>query len=344
MRKLASIQRVVSVEPIEGADSIEKITILGWQLVSRKDEFKVGELCVFFEVDSLLPDRPEFEFLRDKKFRIKTIRLRGQISQGIAFPISILPEGTPIEEELDVTELLGVEKWEAPEYNPMSSGLGKSQKLKDFPSFIPKTDETRIQAVPRVLVDSVGMKCYITEKNEGSSITCYLKDNEFFVCSRTVTKKDLETCHFWKAARNEQAEEKMRAWAAEHPDMPNFAIQGELIGPGVQGNIYKLDDYAIRVFNVFDIDKHRFLDFVDFKRVCSELGFTTVPILDEDFVITEDTTVQSLVELATRKSVLNDKTWAEGIVVRPLVETTHRKLGRFSFKIINPEYLLKSGR
>jgi len=114
LRKLASIQKIRALTPIEGADAIEMATVLGWQLVVKKGEFQAGGLCVYCEIDSILPARPEFEFLKPRGMRIKTIRLRGQISQGICFPLSILPEGSPIEEGADVTEILGIAKWEMP--------------------------------------------------------------------------------------------------------------------------------------------------------------------------------------------------------------------------------------
>jgi RNA ligase (TIGR02306 family) len=110
MRKLASIQSIKALDPIEGADAIEKATVLGWQLVVKKGEFSVGDLCVYSEIDSLMPDRPEFEFLRPRGMSIKTIRLRGQVSQGICFPLSILPSGTVVEEDTDCTEILGITK------------------------------------------------------------------------------------------------------------------------------------------------------------------------------------------------------------------------------------------
>src|SRR5512133_220514 len=112
MRKLASIQRIASLSPIIGADKIEKATVLGWELVVKKDEFRVGDLCVYVEIDSILPDKPFFEFMRDRKFRVKTIKLRGQVSQGICFPLSIVPKGGDRYEDADVTEALGITKYD----------------------------------------------------------------------------------------------------------------------------------------------------------------------------------------------------------------------------------------
>jgi len=139
MRKLASIQRIKNLEPIAGADAIEKATVLGWQLVVKKGEFAIGDLCVYCEIDSRLPDRPEFEFLKARGMRIRTVRLRGQISQGICFPLSILPVYTDVQEDTDVTELLDITKYEPP-IPAQLAGVAKGL----FPSFIPKTDETRV--------------------------------------------------------------------------------------------------------------------------------------------------------------------------------------------------------
>ena len=108
-RKLASIQRIKVLEPIANADAIERATVLGWQLVVKKGEFAVGDLCVYCEIDALLPERPEF--LRPRKFLIRTVRLRGQISQGICFPLDILPAGTLVAEGADVTGALGIVKY-----------------------------------------------------------------------------------------------------------------------------------------------------------------------------------------------------------------------------------------
>lgn len=100
MRKLAHVEKIASIQPIDGADRIEVATVLGWQVVVKKDEFKVGDLCIYIEIDSVLPEIEDFEFLRDKKFRIKTQKLRGQISQGLILPLDALNNfGKLIKEE-----------------------------------------------------------------------------------------------------------------------------------------------------------------------------------------------------------------------------------------------------
>jgi RNA ligase (TIGR02306 family) len=199
MRKLASIQMVNAIEPIPNADAIEKIRVLGWWVVVKKGEHQPGDKIVYCEIDSLLPERPEFEFLRPSSFkpaqtdtttgdvilppgfRIKTVRLRGQVSQGICFPISILPPCAPTDAGADVTDLLGVLKWEP----PLPVGMGGKVKGQ-FPGFLSKTDETRVQVLEPVLHRHRGKTFYVTEKLDGTSFTAFLRQGEFGICSRNL--------------------------------------------------------------------------------------------------------------------------------------------------------------
>jgi RNA ligase (TIGR02306 family) len=326
MRTLASIQRIKALAPIAGADAIEKATVLGWQLVVKKDEFLVGDLAVYCEIDCLLPDRPEFEFLKARGMRIRTIRLRGEISQGICFPLSILPPSTQIVEGADVTEVLGVEKYEPP--IPASlSGIMKG----GFPSFIPKTDETRVQVLQDLLDKYAGTTCYVTEKLDGSSVTYFLHDGEFGVCSRNLELLESAENSLWKVARVLQIEEKLRARGG------NVALQGEIVGEGIQGNLYKLRGQQVFFFNAFDIDGYRYLDFEAFEALMAALQLQSVPILDRAYTLVSD--IPALVKLGTGHSTLY-KVEREGVVIRPLTEQRDL-IGRVSFKAINPEFLLK---
>lgn len=336
-RKLASIQRIKSLEPIEGADKIEKAIVLGWALVVKKGEFKVSDACVYIEIDSLLPEKEEFEFLRPRGFRIKTVRLRKQVSQGIAFPLSILPYGkdkTDLGNDLynegeDVTEVLGVKKYVA----PIPANL--SGKVKGtFPSFIPKTDETRIQTVPDVLIRHRGKRFYMTEKLDGSSMTVYLRDGEFSVCSRNRELYEDEKNSLWRVARELKLEEKLRKIGK------NIALQGELIGNGIQKNKYKLKGMDFRIFNVFDIDAHRYLDYEEMADfVTIDLELQTVPFLGTWSLV--DQTVDDLVQVSKGFSELERSQIREGLVFRSLREERDEELGRLSFKVINPDFLLK---
>ena len=344
-RKLATIQRISKLESIPNADKIEVAHVLGWKAVVEKGKHKEGELVIYFEVDSFLPIREGFEFLRKacyKKladgtegFRLRTIRLRGQISQGLVMPISILPPGTVNPEEgLDITNLIGITLYQP----PIPACLAGEVKGK-FPSWIPKTDETRVQVLQPILTKYKGTKCYITEKIDGSSVTFYLKDGEFGVCSRNLDLKETPGNAYWQAARDLKVEEKLRALGK------NIAIQGELFGHGIQDNPLKIEGRTVKFFSVFDIDKYQYLDYEDFYRlILGVLDLDIVPILDNEFILTDN--IDELIKIATGISVLAPVP-REGIVIRPLKEIIDLQMSeltmsnaRVTFKAVNPEYLL----
>ena len=354
-RKLASIQKIVSIVPIENADKIVCATVLGWKCVTQKsNNFKPGDLVVYFEIDSLVPYTPWSSFLwepgkTEGKKKIKTIRLRGQVSQGLILPVNdvldtgycgseecpiiMVPGGSiSLEEGVDLTELLGIEKWE-PHVPAQLQGICKST----FPSWIPKTDETRIQAWPWILNELRGKVVVGTEKLDGSSMTVFVKNEEFGVCSRNMELVESEGNSFWSVARALDLEKKLKSLNR------NISFQGELIGPGVQGNKYKLSALTMRVFNIFDIDKFEHLDQKELEELCKQLDIPIAPVVA--LVELEDKVdVDWLVALtSSMKSNLNSDVLREGIVFRPLIKVVHPKYGRVSFKVINPEFLLKYG-
>jgi RNA ligase (TIGR02306 family) len=331
-RKLASIQRIANIKPIPNADAIEVATVLGWKCVVKKGDFSPGDLVVYIEYDSLLPEREEFEFMRPHKFRIKTVKLRKQISQGLCFPLSILPTdilgpSNTLSEGDDVSDLLGIVKYEP----PLKGDPGV--KKGNFPTFIKKTDETRIQAVPRLLERQAGRVLYVTEKLDGSSITIYVKDGKVGVCSRNMELKDVEGNKFWDTVKQYKLVEKLLA------ANKNVALQGELIGEGIQKNKYKLEGQEIRLFNAFGIDDYIRLDLSDLKSLAKYCGVETVPILEERFTLQH--TVDELVEYSVGFSELCPGVQREGVVIRSNGETIDDELGDLSFKVINPKFLLK---
>lgn len=335
MRKLASIQKIKSLEAIEGADAIEKAVVLGWQLVVKKGEFQVGDLAVYCEIDSLMPEMPMFEFLKTRKMRIRTVKLRGQVSQGICFPLDILPTSFEITEDADCTEVLGIVKYEP----PMPANLQGIAKGR-FPSFIPKTDETRVQVLQHILDKYKGDKCYITEKLDGSSATYFIKDGEFGVCSRNLELLEDEENSFWAVARLLDIENKLRSVGT------NIAIQGELIGEGIQSNKLRQKAQKLFIFNAFDIDKYEYYNFSELKTLTEKLDLSMVPVLNDNYFLEND--IDTIVKMATIRSTMAADVWAEGIVIRPYAEKTEALLanddyinGRVSFKAINPEFLLK---
>lgn len=367
MRELAYIQKIGSLSPIPGADAIEKAEVLGWELVVKKGEFQVGDLCVYCEIDSILPELPCFEFLRARKFRVKTVKLRGQISQGIAFPLSILRQVDPtfsgsLAVGRDVTELLGIIKHDPEalldvEHNQVKKpwltrklnflkwklfGI-KPVKKGNFPSDIPKTDETRVQKMAHALAERQGSLVYITEKCEGTSATfvsrrggnwlaqLLKRDGSFQICSRNKvvfnSQSNKEAPHFlYDVAVKYDLHNKMKALGR------NFAIQGEVMGPKIQGNLYKLPELELRVFGVFDIDAQEYLDYQVMQNIIEKLGLTSVPVLQTNAELIND--VKYWVEYSKGKSKINPNVLREGVVIRSMYEN-------FSFKSINPEYLLK---
>lgn len=350
MRKLASIQAVNAVEPILNADAIEKIRVLGWWVVSKKGEHQPSDKLVYFEIDSLLPERAEFEFLRASSFkpvqtdasgatilpagfRIKTVKLRGQVSQGICFPLSILPPGAPTEEGADVTELLGVFKWEA----PIPVGMGGRAKG-GFPGFLPKTDETRVQILETVLQRHRGKTFYLTEKLDGASFTAFLREGEFGICSRNLWMDETdESSVLVRVAKGLKVEEKLRV--ARERLGHDVAIQAEVIGPGIQRNKYGLKEVTLRVFNVLNVDAYRLIDHQTKLAALAVMGLEAVPQLG---TLVLNHTVDELVALSEGMSVLNAQVQREGVVLRPLAEEYDEDIGgRLSFKAINPKFLLK---
>jgi len=352
-RKLASIQEISSLESIEGADKIARATVLGWELVVLKDEFEVGSKCVYCEVDSILPEKPEFEFLRSKKFRIKTIRLRGQISQGICFPLSVLPTGGYNVGD-DVTKVLGVRKYdpqaeaERKEMERMSS-VHKNRLAKYFmrypwyrrlifkpqrlprPSFVKKTDEDRIQLFPHICEEEKGTQFFATEKLDGTSASYFVVKKGFRyrygICSRNfqIIKKDNV---YWRVS-NKLGIDKILKQLMKLYGVDMVLIQGEIIGPKVQGNKYKLDELSFYVFNL----KVGHIWYTDPLSIRDLLGanFNVVPGVDDAYVLPE--TIPQAVETATGRSTLADVP-REGIVIRNPEK-------HISFKIINPKFLLK---
>ncbi|MBY0528273.1 MAG: RNA ligase (ATP) [Gemmataceae bacterium] len=349
MRKLVSIQTVNTVEPIPNADAIEKVRVLGWWVVVKKGDFRAGDRVVYCEIDSLLPERPEFEFLRSSSFkpaqtddvgavlqpagfRIRTVKLRGQVSQGICFPLSILPPGAPSDEGADVTDVLGVRKWDPP-------SMAMNGRVKGgFPSFLPKTDETRVQVLESVLDRHRGKTFYVTEKLDGTSFSAFLRDGVFGICSRNLWMDETdETNVLARVARRLKLEEKLRAVQERRGFQP--AIQAEVIGPGIQRNKYALKEVTLRVFNVMDLDAYRLVDHAAMLDVLHELELEGVPQLG---TLVLGHTVDALVAFAEGVSVLNPNVQREGVVLRPLAEEHDEDVGgRLSFKVINPKFLLK---
>lgn len=333
-RKLAHIETIAEILPHTNADSLEIARVLGWTCVVLKGQFQAGQQIVFIEPDAILPEgKPEWEFMRNKGFRIKTIRLRGVVSQGLVFPLSILDGEAelphpPHEIGDDVTVLLGITKYE-PYVPAQLAGTVKG----NFPSFLHKTDELRLQGVPGILYRHQNKKFYVTEKLDGSSMTVYFKDGDFGVCSRNLDLTETEGNSYWKIARELDLESKLKLYGH------NLSLQGELVGQGVQKNKYGLSNLRFFLFNIFNIDTAEYLPYAEFVTLAALLGLETVPVISTDYVLSE--TVDEMVAFSKGKSVLTKTAEREGLVFRPLIEEWDEDTGRLSFKVINPDFLLK---
>jgi RNA ligase (TIGR02306 family) len=344
-RKLASIQTISSLSPIEGADRIEVAQVLGWQVVVKKGDFEVGENVIYLEVDSILPFKDWSEFLKDKNkpekpIRLRTIRLRGQRSQGLVIPVTALLEHGleplelagdmfPYEIGDDITDIIGVKKYEAPV--PANCG---GTIVRGFPSIVPKTDELRIQSFPDLIDEFQGRRVFVTTKVDGSSGTFIMNDGQFDVCSRNWSLKEDETNIFWQMARKHFILDKLRI-------LGDCAIQGEVAGPGIQGNKLQLPNIQLFVFNIFDIRKGEYLGYKDFMDACTQVSLPTVPI--NCFQRTFNWTLDELLDMA-RGDYANTDGPREGIVIRPMDEFYSEVIGgRASFKVINNDFLEKYG-
>jgi len=327
-RKLVSVQVVESVAPIEGADQIEQARVMGWTVVVKKGEFRPGDACVFFEIDSVLPDGPAWaEFLRPRGFRVRTVKLRGVLSQGLALPAAILGGDAP-EPGVDVRDRLGVTKFE-----PVLSDA--REVTGPFPALVPKTDEIRLQSALAVLDEIRGRDFYVTTKLDGTSATFFREpDGGFVACSRNWAVRP-GTAPVWPVADRLRLADRLP---------PGFAVQGEICGPGIQKNRLGLAAVELFAFNVYDARAGRYLAFADFVAFCREHGVATVPVEREvrgEEAARFEHSLDRWLD-AARGIYAGTKNRKEGVVVRPIDEAPSATLGgRLSFKVINNDFLLK---
>lgn len=346
MRKLASIQKIKAVMPIPDADRLELVQVLGWKCVGGKDEFHVGDMVVYFEIDSFLPVCDEFEFLRKNSyrsnefmgegFRLKTMKFRGEISQGLCLGIDKLPklQGMTLEKGMDVTEILGVREWEMPE----RAGSGGTM-IGDRPGYIPKTDETRIQSAPELLNEFKGLPYYITTKMDGSSHSIGVRDGEISFTGHNFTYKDDGKSAFVEYVKTAGIPEKMKTYAEEH-GLSSLVLQGEWCGEGIQKNRLRLKKPEWFVFTARADNKRT--DLATLKEICRHVGCQMVPVEEEgDDLLAKYPDEAAL--LARAEGVGYNGTIREGIVIRPVTPVHSYTLsGPLSMKVINNKYLMKN--
>jgi RNA ligase (TIGR02306 family) len=334
-RKLASIRMARDISDIPGADLIVKTQVDAWFCVTKRDEFKTGDLGVYFEIDSFLPSTDSRYAFLEKQFityngvkgaRLRTIKLKGQTAQGLFLPLHLFPEIINPQVNDDVTEILGITKWEPPVPTQLSG-----QVYGNIPSFFPKTDEERIQnLIDEIAKEIAGRTFEKTVKLDGTSESIFKNNDDFGVCGRNWRLKETEDNSLWKAARTQNI-----ITALESLNQ-NIAVQGELIGEGIQGNNENIKGVKFYCFNIFNIDEARYMtpqerqdtiaklqSFGAHLPIAPSLGFITFP---------ENVTAKDILDMADGPSLFAPN--REGLVFK-------RDDGKYSFKAISNWYLMK---
>lgn len=328
--KLATIEIIASAIKHPNADSLFIYTLreMGWNCISA-NKFEVGDKVAYIQTDTVVKEHSEFEFLRARKFRIKPIKLRGEYSNGLILTLDTIEKvsGQKLSEDLvqgtDISELLKISKYEKPEQIKSDDALG------GFPSnLISKTDEERIQNVPRLLDEIIGQECYMALKMDGSSCTVLNDEHSgFMVCSRNLLLKPSETGRFWPIVNKYNLREKLPV---------GFGGQFECCGPGIQGNPIGLSELDGFVFNVFELKNRRLFGLDEMISFCEEIGVPTVPIIYRGPFLW--LSCNELEQYASKLKYPNGLP-CEGAVIRLTTPKYCSRLNKdLSFKIINPEY------
>lgn len=344
MRKLASVQRIWQIDPIEGADRIELAHVLGWQCVVNKGVFRPGDTGVYFEIDSFLPIDPRFEFLRatsykntdimGEGFRLRTIKFKGQVSQGLLLPLNAFPEiDQAADVGYDVTQLLNVRKWEIEERATTGGNV-----IGELPYDVPHTDETRVQAEPGLIKEFAGLEYYISTKMDGSSHSLSIDENGFHVCGHNYEYKDDGSSSFYEFIKSRGYRDAMESFAADN-EFRTLTIQGEFCAPGIQKNRLRLAKPEWYVFTI-RVNGER-VALHEMKIMCARLGMPTVPIEEIGTDLpSKYPTVESLLERADGDYPNGGK--KEGIVIRPTKPVYCPLISApLSMKVVNNKYLLK---
>lgn len=354
-RKFASVQTITALNPIDGYDKVEMATVLGWSCIVQKGEFKIGDQVIYIEVDSKMPPRKEYDFLEKRNWKVKTLKMCKTISQGLILPLDVLPDiwkKKKVKEGMDLTEDFGITHIdeEKEEQNVKKSFLERlwkrilwkffkiKKESKSFPKhLISETDEPNVQTIPKELKKRENEICVVTEKLEGQSATYGLqltrkwfkKAFRFIVCSHHVLYPKKTNNNWWNVALQFDIENKLIDLYKRTGHL--FVIQGEIIGTGIQKNIYKITGLDFYVFNVKNLTTGEILNFSDMLVLMNSIGLKVVPLLEKKRFGAND--AEGWLNESDGMSVINHKTKREGIVVR-------EENGTFSFKAKSRDYQL----
>jgi len=349
-RKLVTIRKIKEIKPINNADLLELALIDGWQVVVRKNEFNVNDLVVYFEVDSYLPIKPEYEFLRKSSyknienkegFRIRTQKLRGTLSQGLIMHINELPELksiTDTEEGMDLTNVLNVDL-----YDISLIGHYSQSNIKNvIPSFIPNTSLPRVQNLNLEEINKFEFSYDVTEKIDGTSASFFVYNGEFGLCSANYELyiNNADDCDVYnKINKKYSIREKLLSLNK------NIVIQGEIVGPGIQKNRLRLTDIDFYIYCIYDVDNKKFYlydEITDFVKQFNFMVVNRVGIMYGcDFGI--DWLLQKANGASQTSSYCDQR---EGLVYksRQLHNSVIKNVDTpyIAFKVLSNEYLLKN--
>lgn len=343
-RKLASVQEIKEISTHPYADRLEIATVLGWKIIVAKDEFKVGDKIVYFEVDSMIPMCESVEFLRKSSLkvengeeyaRIRIQKMRKLFSEGLVMPLDAFGLDKSIEIGADLTDALGVIKYEP---NVAMGFLG--EVVNRFPNKIDKTDEPRIQSNLWMLGALKGKPCYITEKIDGTSITLLIqKRNDKWITriySRNNEILEDDKSQVWKYFKTKGIIDEVTKFL-ETEQLDGIFFQGEFYGESIQGNPLGIKGQEYRYFNIGNPDTGERWSFE--SLLISNIVFSTIDMVS---LICHDPsfnyTLEELEELA--KGSYPNGSPREGIVVRPQKDIAING-ERLSFKVLNKEFLDK---
>lgn len=356
MRKLCSVEKILDIREAENSDNLEIAIVKGWQVVVKKNEFHTGDLVAYFEIDSLIPRTSITEFLfKDKsetatEARLKTVKLRGNLSQGLIIPMAEIVhkmfvelnnttfDDNMLEVGTDLTEVLHIGKYEPPV--PEEVGAKSASGVWE----IPKTDEDRYQSNPELVEQLKGKEYYASVKLDGTSTTVILNINEneepeVNVCGRNTCYTENPNNKYWAVTMKYNMKEKILDYFSKTGK--RLAFQGELIGPKIQANKMGLTENDLYIFNVWMADGKMPFEKCDLDTslsIVEELGFNFVPIEMTGVFNYNSDELQDLTKIKYNKYFAGAKQSQniEGLVFRS-------KDMKTSFKVVSNEFLLKGG-
>lgn len=329
MSKSATIQLIKEVSSIPGADRIEQAKVLGWNVIIPKGLYKLGDAIVYVEVDSLLPMVEKYAYVKNTKkdetgteyYYVRNVRMKGVLSQGLIISTEDLGGGV-FEIGQDVSEILGIKHYEKPVPVELAGTV-----LGNFPSFLSKTDENRIQNIPEVLESIKGKPYYISVKQDGTSFSCFYKDGKFGVCSRNLELKEDHNNAYWKMVEKYKLKEVLEDLYKVTGE--EFLIQGELCGQKIQCNPMQLKELDLFLFNIISITHGLTkVSLGALMEISKKYNLKTVSIIEiqSSFNYSQE----ELLELS-KGLYEGTNTQREGIVIRTQDST-------ISFKVINNDY------